>query len=257
MRLALIAFTSVVGITAPALAGDRLDVGQLAARSVAAVLADVELEKGKRPARVRVVEVLWGRSDVAPTGAWANACAGSAADYRRYLHQNGKWPENKYWRSALRQRRYQAVLFIAPHPTTKELQPSCEVERMLMEHTSLHPGFEAYLRKARRAAGTTDPVLPAVLARLCSDGDCQGRGHTGLITVLRDKEKNVALLVYTAMGCSHPRITYHDRYGKFLVAQQSGPREPDEWNSPSDRKISELRQGLSETEHHGCSPPRD
>lgn len=151
MRPSLVATITLVGVTAPALAGERLDVSQLAARSVAAVLAEVELERGKRPVHVRVLEVLGGRSDLVPTPAWANACVGSVADYRRYLHQNRKWPESKYWRSAIRQRKYRAVLFIAPDHFTKELKPSCEVERMLMEHTSLHPEFEGYVEKVRTA----------------------------------------------------------------------------------------------------------
>jgi hypothetical protein len=73
------------------------------------------------------------------------------------------------------------------------------------------------------------------------------------VDVLRDGKGNAALLVYKSMGCSHMHITYHDLAGTFLVSQQTGPREPDEWNSPDDQNIERLRTGLVEAEGHACS----
>jgi hypothetical protein len=69
---------------------------------------------------------------------------------------------------------------------------------------------------------------------------------------MRDQKGQAALLIYKGTGCSHWQITYHDVWGNRLVSQQTGPREPDEWNSPDDQKIEQLRAGLVEAEGHAC-----
>jgi acetyl esterase/lipase len=125
--------------------------------------------------------------------------------------------------------------------------------------------FDKYLRSSpydiptNGLARTPDPELLPVLRDICLRGSCKGPdGRDGSVDVLRDGKGNAALLVYKSMGCSHMQITYHDLSGTFLVSQQTGPREPDEWNSPSDQKIERLRAGLVEAEGHACrrlTPP--
>jgi hypothetical protein len=98
-----------------------------------------------------------------------------------------------------------------------------------------------------------DPSLKGAVAKICRKGTCQRAGFPGEVRVWRNKQDRVRLLEYRGYGCFHFSISYYDPKGKFLVAQATGPREPEEWDSPDDRKIRKLREGLTEAEYYDCS----
>lgn len=119
--------------------------------------------------------------------------------------------------------------------------------------------FDKYLRASTYGiptnglARTPDPELLPAMQQLCLRGTCRGPdGRDGSVDVMRDQKGQAALLIYKGTGCSHWQIAYHDVWGNRLVSQQTGPREPDEWNSPDDQKIERLRAGLVEAEGHAC-----
>jgi acetyl esterase/lipase len=119
--------------------------------------------------------------------------------------------------------------------------------------------FDKYLRASpygiptNGLAKTPDPELLAAMQQVCLRGNCRGPdGRDSSVDVMRDQKGQAALLIYKGTGCSHWQISYHDVWGNRLVSQQTGPREPDEWNSPDDQKIERLRAGLVEAEGHAC-----
>jgi hypothetical protein len=97
-----------------------------------------------------------------------------------------------------------------------------------------------------------DAALTRAVNKICREGRCQRDDALTTVTVWRDKKSAPRLLRYESAGCSHPAIAYHDARGKFLVAEQTGPREPNEWNSPRDRKIDRLKSGLTAAESYSC-----
>lgn len=100
---------------------------------------------------------------------------------------------------------------------------------------------------------SSEPALLRAVAKICRKGSCQRQGTLSLVQVWRNKQGKVRLLEYNGGGCFHAHITYHDPAGRFLVAQASGPREPEDWNSPDDRKIRKLHDGLTEAEYYACN----
>jgi hypothetical protein len=104
-----------------------------------------------------------------------------------------------------------------------------------------------------RPERSPDPALKRSVSKICRKGTCQRAGFPGEVRVWRNTQGKVRLLEYNGMGCFHAAISYYDPKGKFLVAQTTGPREPEDWNSPDDRKIRKLREGLTEAEYYDCS----
>jgi hypothetical protein len=97
-----------------------------------------------------------------------------------------------------------------------------------------------------------DPAVLRAVVKICRKGGCQRTGRVSYVQVWRNEQGKVRLLEYNGTGCFHAHVTYHDPAGKFLVAQTSGPRDPEEWDSPDDRKIRKLHTGLSEAEYYAC-----
>jgi hypothetical protein len=97
-------------------------------------------------------------------------------------------------------------------------------------------------------------ALAGVLTKVCDQGSCQDSdGGRALVGVWRNKEGKIGAVVYRGYACPHASVTYHDAQGKFLIAAQTGPREPDEWNSRDDQKIKALMTGLKEVESESCA----
>jgi len=97
-----------------------------------------------------------------------------------------------------------------------------------------------------------DVALARAVDKICRRGKCQRSDTLTKVEVWRDKRSRARLLVYTSTGCSETIVTYHDVAGRFLVAELGGPREPDEWNAPEDRKIERLKTGLKAAESYLC-----
>jgi hypothetical protein len=105
-----------------------------------------------------------------------------------------------------------------------------------------------------KPAERLNPELARVLKDLCIRGGCRDSdGGRALVGVWRDKDGKIGAIVYRGFACPHATITYHDAKGKLLLVEQTGPREPDEWNSPNDKKINALMAGLKEVESESCA----
>jgi hypothetical protein len=145
-----IAATSLAAV--PAAGGERLTVSELASRSQGALVAEVQLDTRMAPARITVTRVIWGVPDeIRPEPSWNGGCTGKVELLQHWIHRYPKWEARRLWRAALRERKYEAVLFIRPSRYTGRLEPYCETEAMLMEHTSLHPGYGDYLKRVGMA----------------------------------------------------------------------------------------------------------
>jgi hypothetical protein len=97
-----------------------------------------------------------------------------------------------------------------------------------------------------------DPSLARAIKKICRTGGCQQNPALTDVRVWRDKKATARVLVYRSTGCHDVLVTYHDVSGRLLVTEQTGPREPDEWNSPDDRKIDKLLSGLTAAESYPC-----
>jgi hypothetical protein len=137
-----------VGWCAVSLGGERLTVAELASRAQGAVIVDVELGSAGNRGRIAVRRVITGvPGDIQADTAWLGLCTGTAERFRRWMHQHPDWEARALWRAGLKRRSYQAVLFIQPSRATGKLEPYCETEAMLMQHTSLHPDFAGYVKQ--------------------------------------------------------------------------------------------------------------
>jgi hypothetical protein len=97
------------------------------------------------------------------------------------------------------------------------------------------------------------PDLADVLKSVCIQGSCRDAdGGRALVAAWRNKEGKIGAIVYRGFACPHGSVTYHDAQGDFLLAEEGGLREPNEWNSPNDRKIEALMTGLKEAESESC-----
>jgi hypothetical protein len=95
--------------------------------------------------------------------------------------------------------------------------------------------------------------LAGVLKMVCIQGSCRDAdGGRALVAAWRDKEGKLGAIVYRGFACPHGSVTYHDAQGKYLLAEEGGLREPNEWNSPNDQKIKALMIGLKEVESESC-----
>jgi hypothetical protein len=240
-------------------AGDYLTVPELASKAEGAVVVHVRLGSAKERPSVELVRVLRGQSDgVAPDATWLGLCLPSRELLKKWRHQHPRWAARPLWTQALQRGSYEATLFM--RTWNGAYVRFCETEAMDMKHTDVHPRYGDYSKALEgeldklRANRAPDTALLPVLQQLCFRGSCKGAdGLGGSVDVMRDRKGNAALLIYTGIGCPHKQVTYHDVRGTFLVAEQTGPREPDEWNSPDDQKIQRLRAGLVEAEGHACS----
>jgi hypothetical protein len=95
-------------------------------------------------------------------------------------------------------------------------------------------------------------ALGRAVYKICRKGKCQRSDLPVRVRVWRDKKGAARVLEYRTLGCSDGMVTFHDASGKFLVEEQTGPREPDEWDSPDDRKITRLLSGLTKAESYSC-----
>jgi hypothetical protein len=96
-------------------------------------------------------------------------------------------------------------------------------------------------------------TLDRVLERICATGSCRG-GAT--VHIWRDPKGRARLLVYQGAhgSCSHPPINYYDPKGKLLLADGTGPREPEEWNDPKLKRIQKMKLDLDlhDADTYGC-----
>ncbi len=98
--------------------------------------------------------------------------------------------------------------------------------------------------------------LARIVEDICAKGRCRdSEGSPGTaIQVWRDKRGKVAMLVYQGSygACPHPPIVYYDAKGKLLMADGTGPREPEDWNTPKMKMIGEMKRTLQEAERRPC-----
>jgi hypothetical protein len=147
----------VLALASPAQAGDRLTVDQLVARSEAAIVVEVRRGQGKEPETLALREVVAGsmtKDGPLPAG-WLNWCVPSRLYLRRWISQHATWPARPLWARALAAPRFEALVFL--RTVRDEVQPSCETESMLMEHTSLHPGYAGHVARVKAAWGRRPP----------------------------------------------------------------------------------------------------
>jgi hypothetical protein len=132
----------------PAGAGDRLEISQLVERSQGAVVLDVRPGRGKADA-LRILQVVAGPVQVTMPvpPEWNADCIPSRAELKRWLAKYKSGAERALWQKAVRAPRFEAVVFYKPYKG--QLLPFCELESMLLEHTSLHPDFASYLAKVK------------------------------------------------------------------------------------------------------------
>jgi hypothetical protein len=99
--------------------------------------------------------------------------------------------------------------------------------------------------------------LDRVLTRICAAATCRGAKGASLdasIHIWRDKRGRARLLEYRGSysACSHPPINYYDVTGKLLLADGTGPREPEEWNRPELKRIHDMQLDLHEDDGIVC-----
>jgi hypothetical protein len=147
-----------LGLAAPARAGDRLQIPQLVARSEAAVVVEVRPARGPAPDQLKALQVVAGPDSAAMASRpdWSrSSCIPSRAELKRWVAKHKSWPARKLWQQALSAPRFESLVFLQ---TIKgQLQPSCELESMLMKHTSLHPDFAAYVAEVKAAWASRQP----------------------------------------------------------------------------------------------------
>jgi hypothetical protein len=150
---------ATVGIALPARAGDRLEIARLVERALGTVVLEVRPGRGKALDGLKILHVLAGPLDAAtPVPVeWDNRCIPSRTELKRWVAKHKDWPERPLWQKALAARRFEAVIFVAPYEG--RLMPFCELESMLLKHTSLHPDYTRYLAEVK-AEWAKRPTAP-------------------------------------------------------------------------------------------------
>jgi hypothetical protein len=114
-------------------------------------------------------------------------------------------------------------------------------------------GAKEGARAKRTPPAKAVKTLDGVLEKICATGSCRG-GAT--VHIWRDRRGRARLLVYQGAygSCSHPPINYYDPKGKLLLADGTGPREPEEWNDPKLKRIQKMKLDLDlyDADTYGC-----
>lgn len=130
-----------------ALAGEQLQLDELFARTQGAATVRVSLGSGKQPATVEVIKVhREPGTTVQADSSWLGACLPDRKALRQWMHQFPRWRERRLWNRLSRQRGYEAFVFLKQRDG--EVYPYCEVERMFLKHTSIHPDYQGYVTAA-------------------------------------------------------------------------------------------------------------
>ena len=150
----------MVSIGLPALAGDRLNLSQLVERSLGAVVLEVRRGQGNAPDSLAIREVVAGpvQTGMPVPTAWNDTCIPSRAELKRWLVKHKNWRERPLWQKAVRARRFEAVVFVQMYKG--ELLPFCELESMLLKHTSLHPEYTSYVAAVKAEWARRPPAPP-------------------------------------------------------------------------------------------------
>ncbi|MEW5852346.1 MAG: hypothetical protein AB2A00_26380 [Myxococcota bacterium] len=154
-------FVAALLLTSSLHAGERLNVPQLVGRSTAVALVEVTFGKGKHPDSVTLVETLQAPAsgEVKPEAAWLGLCLPSKQQLKAWVKSHPQFSARPLWKSAVKGTGYRAVVYL--WDKHGPLKPHCETEAMLMEHTSLSPGFEAYQAQVRdELKKKTAPATP-------------------------------------------------------------------------------------------------
>jgi hypothetical protein len=148
---AAICLTIVGAFAAPAHAGDRLQIPQLVARSQAAVILDVHLGSDTAADKIEIRQVLGGpvQATTVPPPEWLNECVPARKSLKRWVALRRGWQARKLWQKALAAGRFEALVFL--QTINGQLRASCELESMLMKHTSVHPNYSAYVDEVKAA----------------------------------------------------------------------------------------------------------
>ena len=135
-------------IPSSALAGERLQLDELVARSDAIAEVTVELATGESQDRIADIKMLtiWPWPDeIQASPEWiGRTCLPSRkliAD--RWLVSFLHFPSVPLWRAALKEGRYHAVIFLSKKKK-EQLRPVCEIEAMLAENWLSHPEHAAW-----------------------------------------------------------------------------------------------------------------
>jgi hypothetical protein len=154
--LAVVAF----GVALPAGAGDRLNISQLVERSLGAVVLEVRPGRGKTPDGLKIREVVAGPLDAAMQvpAEWNADCIPSRAELKRWLFKHKDWTERSLWQKAVRAPRFEALIFVQNYKG--QLLPFCELESMLLKHTSLHPDYARYVADVKAEWAKRPPAPP-------------------------------------------------------------------------------------------------
>jgi hypothetical protein len=164
-----------------AAAGEQLQLDELVARTNGAATVRVSLGSGKEPARVEIIRV-HGDPVFGATAdpSWLGPCLPDRATLRQWKHQFPRWRERRLWDQLSRQLGYEALVFLKLRDD--RAYPYCEVERMRLEHTSIHPQYQRYLAAARekvkqavQALSANDPVPERLIEKLCTVWTCGRR----------------------------------------------------------------------------------
>lgn len=158
------ALASILVAARPAPAGEQLQLDELVARTQGAATVRVSLGSARQPATVEILQVhREPGAAVLADSSWLGACLPDRKTLRLWMHQFPRWRERRLWDRLSRQRGYEAFVFLK-HRDGK-VYPYCEVERMFLKHTSIHPDYAKYvaeaLEKLKRVASATnanDPV---------------------------------------------------------------------------------------------------